>query len=614
VCGIAGWFGIDGAGLAPGRIRAALDSLRPRGPDGEGVWRGRDGVLLHRRLSVVDLSEAAAEPLPNEDGTVRLVVNGEVYGFRDLRRELLARGHALRSTGDAETIVHLYEDLGDGAIERLDGMFALALFDEPRGRLLLARDRAGKKPLFHVQTAAGGIAFASSPAALAALGAVALECDPRAVPDLVARGYVPAPRTPYRGVRELPPGSTLVWTREGGALTPRRYWSAPFGRPPGADRPPAGLRGAAREVRRVVFRAVERRLVADVPVGVLLSGGLDSTIVAAVAARLLPRPGAALRTLCAGFEDPALDERPYARVVARALGARHEETVVPPPTPALVEALVVAHGGPFGDSSAIATWHLARFAREHVTVALAGDGGDELFAGYLRVAAGATIERVAWPVRRAVAGLARLALDSVGAARRPESRLGRLRRLLTGLDAGGDEGRGPGSILDRRLAHEFETYLPGDLLPKMDRMSMAHGLEVRSPLLDTALVELAASLPDRFKLGPGLRTKRVLREAFKDLVPPAILRRGKRGFGVPLGAWLRGPLRDTVTARLLDPGAHLRRFFDGEGVRRRVEAHLGGRADHGHALWTLLTLETWLDLLRRGALAGAGREADARRA
>jgi len=615
MCGICGFLA---RGLSPDSRTASsmAGALAHRGPDGEGVHLDPPVALGHRRLSIIDLSEAASEPMTNEDGTLWLVFNGEIYNFRELRKSLEGR-HRFRSQGDGETILHLYEEKGDDLVQELDGMFAFALWDAKRRRLLLARDRAGKKPLYY-HDGPRVFAFASEAKALFAHPDVPHERDPGALPLFLTYGYVPTPGTFYRGIRSLPPAHRLVVT-EAGAEPPERYWQARF-RSDALDMSDAE---AEERFRSLLQAAVERRLVADVPLGAFLSGGLDSATVVALMARTA---SGRVKTFTIGFADHSeYDEREHAKVVADRFGTEHTEFVVEPKALDLVDRLVYHHDGPFGDSSAVPTYLLSELTRTRVTVALNGDGGDEVFAGYLRLYGGALSERVP---RVAFRGLARvLELLPEPADRRHPLRFAKrfaeagslplleryLRwnayftgdlavllqpelarcyepdRLLDSFRAG--YANGNGSTLARLLQLNFETYLLDDLLVKMDRMSMAHGLEARSPFLDTAVVEFGASLPDRLRMRLG-KGKILLRRAMRGVLPESILARGKRGFGAPLGAWFRSDLASFVRERLLDPSSPLHEYVRPEAVAALLTRH--GTSDLSAQIWALLTLESWL--------------------
>jgi asparagine synthase (glutamine-hydrolysing) len=619
VCGIAGILSFDGAPVARETLRAMGDSLRHRGPDAEGMHLDAAAApaigLVHRRLSIIDLSRAADQPLASEDGTIQLLLNGEVYNFAALREGLAAR-HTFRSQGDAEVVVHGYEEQGEAFVAALDGMFALAVWDARRRRLVLARDAFGKKPLYYWHDAARFV-FASEIKALLAAG-VPAEMNADALGEHLTFGYVPTPDTLFAGIHRLPPATTMV-VDASGVHPPQRYWDLRF--PVAGRAATVAPSQAVGRVRELLTEAVRKRLVADVPLGVLLSGGVDSSAIAALAARL--RPGRLL-TFTVGFEGEAFfDERAHAERVARHIGSEHRSVVVQPEAGALVETLLAHHDEPFGDSSALPTYLIAREARREVTVALNGDGGDETFAGYDRFHAALLAQRIPGVVRWLLAAGAR-GLPAGG-----PRQMQRMRRFLLKaalpfeerilawssffdqpalrqLDGNGLADRGRllssyrealarcpnASLLSRLLYLNARTYLLDDLLPKMDRMTMAHGLEGRSPLLDRPLAEYAAGLPDALKRLGG-RGKIVLKQAVADLLPAHTLKRPKQGFGVPLGRWFRGPLRAMVEQTLLDRPRLARRLHLPR-MRALVDEHVSGRADWGHQLWTLLTLELWL--------------------
>jgi asparagine synthase (glutamine-hydrolysing) len=613
MCGICGCF--DGSELASAAIDGQLSELRHRGPDALGSFARPGAAIGQNRLAIIDLV-TGDPPVTNEDGSIGAVLNGELYDYRALREELLRDGHRLTTRGDTEVLAHLAETLDPVALcRRLEGMFAFAVYDARRRRLVLGRDRVGKKPLYYWQDDAGTLVFASEIKGVLAHPLVPRELDAGAIPAYLTFGYVPTPRTFYDGVRSLPPGHVLVLD-EGRPARLEQYWAAPL---PGHDGVRhAGLRGdgAARAVRGALERAVRRRLISDVPLGAFLSGGIDSSAIVAIMAREGGRP---VDTFTIGFEDgDGFDERPFARQVAARYGTTHHEEVVDPDAVALVERLVWHHDQPFGDSSAIPTFLLSEVTRRHVTVALSGDGGDELFAGYERFAAALALRRLAvLPggaqelARRALlhrggraarfAGVARLGLPD--AYREWLSFAGEpLRRGLLGTGADDWALRDYGRVwddtagarpLDRLLNLNLRTYLVDDLLVKVDRMSMAHGLEVRSPFLDGELVELALRLAPATKVrGPAL--KRVLRAAVADLLPAEILRRGKRGFGVPLDRWFREDLAGYVRSTIGAPDARVRRHLAGAALDALLERHAAGQENHGQVLWMLLTLELFL--------------------
>lgn len=606
MCGIAGIVSPHGS-PDPGHVERMLAAIVHRGPDEGGVDAYGACVLGHRRLKVIDL-DTGFQPAENESRDVHVVFNGEIYEFRALREELLERGHELRGTGDTATLPHLYEEHGAPFVERLHGMFALALWDAPRERLVLARDRVGKKPLLWTHLPDGTLAFASELKALARLPGLRREVDPAAIDAFLALQYVPGPGTALAGVRKLPPGHLLVWER--GAVTVERWWQLePQQQAVPAERSDEDW---LERVRATVTAAVRRRLVADVPLGALLSGGIDSSIVVALMAEASREP---VRTFTIGFPDARYDERAYARAVAERYGTRHEELEVELDAQALLPRLAWAFDEPLGDEAALPMLLISELAREHVTVALAGDGGDESFAGYERYVAHELAAKV--PRVPGTAALARLAasrdprsplrraarfLDVVAAP--AHARYGRLmevfplelrRRLLVGGAARpAHEHLGsppePGIAGLQRL--DVATYLPGDLLLKADLASMAHSLELRSPLLDHEVLELGISLPDSLK-ARGRTGKVALRRAFADRLPEQVRGRGKTGFGVPLGRWFREDLRGLAADLLLDRTARDRGLLRPEEAKRLLDEHATGRRDHGHRLWCLVMLELW---------------------
>lgn len=600
------------------------DVLEHRGPDGAGECEIRtedsalEGWLGHRRLKIIDLSHKADQPMANEDGSVVLTYNGEVYNFRELRRELEARGHVFRSTGDTEVVLRAYEAWGEDFVTRLDGMFALALWDAQAGKLLLARDRTGKKPLFW-STAGGRLAFGSEIKSLLACPWIEPEPDWACLPELLVFGYVPHPGTMYRGIRQVPPASVLVYDRRG-VQPPQPYWD-PLPSDPQLRPGPK----VYEQIAELMRAATRRRLVSDVPLGAFLSGGIDSSLVVGLMSEAATDP---VHTFSIGFpEDPSFDERTHARRVATHFDTRHTEFAVEIDAAALIDRLIWHHDQPFADSSAIPTYLVSQLAREHVTVVLNGDGGDEVFGGYERFTAAA----LSRPVPAGVAAVAQRAARLLPLNQGYYSVRLRAERFLELADAPTKvryqswisifkpdflyglvspriraDGRSPtGSmdaqyerarqlpLLDQILLANFATYLPNDLAVKMDRMSMAHSLETRSPFLDTALIEYAARLPARHKVGLR-RLKPVLRRAFHPLLPPGVWDRRKHGFGVPVGRWFRGELGVMFGDEVLGTDSRCAQVLDRGVMQCLFDEHRNGEGEHGARLWTLLTLERWL--------------------
>jgi asparagine synthase (glutamine-hydrolysing) len=619
MCGIAGYVGWDRSPQASETdLRLMCNAIRHRGPDGEGHFIAPGVALGMRRLSVIDLA-GGNQPIGNEDGSVQVVFNGEIYNYRELRGRLVAAGHRVATHSDTETLVHLYEDEGDRFVHALCGMFAFAIWDARCEHLLLARDRLGIKPLYYWERP-GGLAFASELRAFLALEMFSPRLDRTALGEYLALGYVPDPQCIFEGVKKLPPGHILSWDRGRGSEVVR-YWS-----PVRSETLNVGEQEAVEEVRRLLADAVRSHLEADVPLGAFLSGGLDSSSVVALMGRSMDRP---VRTFSIGFEEPEFNEAPDAAAAARALRTEHRELIVRPDVDVLVEDVVRFFDEPFADSSALPTYLVARLAREEVTVALSGDGGDELFGGYTRYTEllrrrelrPATLRRfiryVARQLPHASPGRNRL-LDLA------RTRRGRYATTVAGPLAIQDGGvalpplasdrDALDSLLDRWFdqlpSRDFATqmmlvdtmsYLPGDILTKVDRTSMAVSLEARVPLLDHRLVEFVVGLPSHLKIRDG-SGKWILRQAIADLVPRGVLEKPKQGFSVPLIRWFRKELRHRID-RVLHADSPVYEFVDPAAVRRVATEHRLRRRDYSHVLWRLLVLDLWLRCLARGDLA-----------
>ena len=613
MCGIAGIVGTEARDRAA-LMRRMREAIVHRGPDSAGEYVDPHAALGARRLRVIDLA-TGDQPQCDESRTIWTVFNGEIYNYRELRDELRASGHRFTTSSDTEVIVHLYEQHGDSFVERLDGMFALAVWDSRERKLVLARDRLGEKPLLY-HLSAGDLCFASEHQALLRGLAPRPSADARSIGLYLRLGYVPAPHDAYGGCQKLRPGEVLVWSN--GAVSRRRYWVPP------SDTLNIGASEAVAEVRRLVDRSVAKRLMSDVPLGVFLSGGLDSSVVVASMAGQSAR----VRTFTIGFDERDYSEVAHARRVAERFGTDHHELIVRPDTLAILPTLVRHYGEPYADSSAVPTYYLARMAREHVTVALAGDGGDELFAGYRRYRAmqlAETFDRIPIRVRRGAWRAVGALVPSSGSER---STAARVRRFVRGvaeppssryLDIVGlfpsdwlAAAATPGFAADVRWAEQelaahdaqvqgdavthaqrtdVDRYLPDDLLVKVDIASMATSLEVRAPFLDRELVEYAMRLPTRLKIQAG-RGKWLLRRAFADALPPETAARGKQGFGLPIGTWLRTSLRPLLDDVVLSKSALERGYLKPAAVRSLVDEHLRG-VDHTHRLWSLIMLELW---------------------
>jgi asparagine synthase (glutamine-hydrolysing) len=612
MCGIAGFIGRATGRDGAAELHEMCDAIVHRGPDEAGyLTRADRGLALGmRRLSIIDLA-GGSQPIGNEDGTVQVVFNGEIYNYRELRAGLEKRGHRFSTHTDTEVLVHLYEERGEALVDELRGMFAFALWDEKRERLLIARDRLGIKPLYYWRSPDGALAFGSELKSLLRLPDFPRDIDRSAIADYLALGYVPEPGCIYRGVSKLLPGHLLVRSSDG-SVTTRRYWN-----PLEQGEVAMEKEEAVREIRRLLTDSVRYRLIADVPLGAFLSGGLDSSAVVAEMSRQMDRP---VKTFSIGFEEPEFNEAPHAAAVARSLGTEHTELIVRPDVEELFESIVLGFDEPFADSSAIPTLLVSRLAAEHVKVVLSGDGGDELFAGYTRYldmqTRGAVLPT---PLRKLLgAAVRRFPHGTVGRNRLLEytrSERGRYTGMVAhplavadGGVARGDlvaEGYSPDQLLDRwyeQVSHrsreeqpslvDLLSYLPGDILTKVDRMSMAASIEARVPLLDHRMVEFATSIPMSLKLRDGTG-KWIFREATRGLLPDSVFEKRKQGFGVPLRPWLRRELKHRVD-RLLDPGTALHEWVEPAAVARVVGEHQAGRRDHSPLLWKLIVLQLWL--------------------
>jgi asparagine synthase (glutamine-hydrolysing) len=574
-----------------------------------------------RRLAIIDLA-TGRQPISNEDGSIWIVFNGEIYNYRELRELLLARGHKLRTRTDTETIAHLYEDEGERCVDRLRGMFAFAIWDRRERRLFLARDRVGKKPL-HYALAGRTLVFGSEIKSLLQYSVVKREINLQAISDFLSFGYVPDPATAFTGVRKLPPGHTLTF--KDGLINLRRYWDFDYSGHQGGLGEQGG-RGREQpeeayveRLRELIAESVRLRLESDVPLGAFLSGGIDSSVVVAMMAREMK-----VKTFSIGFSDAGFDELRYARIAARYFGSDHHEFVVTPDVCRLVEEIVWHHDEPFADVSSVPTYVVSKMAREHVTVALSGDGGDEVFGGYERYVIDRRrrrYERIPSFLRRALLRASRalpqgaygkrflrnIALepaaryvDSVTYFDR-DSQLNLFsedaRRAIAGYDPARRFERTfalpvARSRLERLLYLDSKTYLPGDILVKVDRMSMANSLETRAPLLDHRLIEFAQTIPASFKLR-GLETKYILKRAAEGLIPDEIINRPKQGFDVPIRGWFNRELREMLDDTLNDRRARERGDFNHRAVMAILDEHRRGVRDHSRRLWSLLVLELW---------------------
>jgi asparagine synthase (glutamine-hydrolysing) len=621
MCGIAGFVAAEGlAADALDRAIRMRDLITHRGPDAAGVWRDAYAVLAHRRLSIVDLS-GGQQPLANETGSVWVIFNGEIYNHADVRRELEALGHVYRTKSDTETIVHAYEQWGDACVERFRGMFAFALWDAPRRRLLLVRDRLGVKPVYWSQRG-DTLIFGSEIKAILAHGDVPAEARYEAVPEVLSTRSVAGVETLFKGINRLEPGHLLVF--ENGVARTTQYWNVPVGERhhnlPDSEVVP--------RFRELLKESVRLRLMSDVPLGVFLSGGIDSSAIAALMAGLIDRP---LETFSVAFKERAFSELEYSREVARAIGARVHETVIDDKD--FFDALphLIWHEDePIAHPSSVALYYVSALARQHVTVVLTGEGSDELLAGYGKYSrmmwnwrAGGVYERMLpSSVRQSIAhhlvpqlpgSLGRYAgrtflaksrtLDDLFLDNFASIPLRQQTTLLTPEYAAyRSQAYAPSrayfentppnsSLLDRLLYADIKTYLV-ELLMKQDQMSMAASIESRVPFLDHHLVEFAARLPDEWKLS-GFTTKRVLRMAMQGVLPKAILNRPKMGFPVPFAGWTRGPWREVMRDVLLDQRTRERGIFETAAVSQLIDDHAANRTQGGDRLWSLLNLELW---------------------
>jgi asparagine synthase (glutamine-hydrolysing) len=624
MCGIAGIVHRDlAAPVAQADLTGMVRALAHRGPDGEGLVCRPGAALGMRRLAIVDVA-TGQQPIANETGTVHIVANGEIYNFKDLQQELVARGHAFRSlASDIEVLVHGYEEWGEALPARIRGMVAFAIWDERSQTLFAARDRAGEKPLYWSLTPRG-LVFASEVKALLAGPLVARDLDLEALDQFLTYEYVLTPRTMLRGVHALPAGSSLRY--QGGEVSVRRYWD------PAAIAPqPWTDADAAAALREALQRAVTGQLMSEVPLGAFLSGGIDSSSIVALMSRVSSQP---VKTFTMGFEDGSYSELPYARDVATLFATEHTERLVTPDLGALFDTLVPHLDAPFADVSLFPTYMVSRVAREHVTVALSGDGGDELFGGYDAYEAHALASRFA-----SVGAPLVPALAAVGAVLPPTGQkkgvVNKFKRFIGGVATApadlehyrwmvhlgsrakrrlyapaftaaldGSDVYAPvrevlarGSrddVLNRQLYTDLTVYLADDILVKVDRMSMAISLETRAPFLDVDVMELAFSMPGDLKVRHGVR-KFVLKEAMRGLVPDRILHRKKEGFSIPIKNWLRRELAPLMRD-LLAPARMARRgLFQPAEVTRLVDQHVAGRENHAHTLFPLMVFERWAD-------------------
>ena len=620
MCGIAGFVENSGVGdRDPREAARVLDRMcgviRHRGPDDQGLFVKSPVGLGMRRLSIIDLA-GGHQPMAGEDGSVTIVFNGEIYNFMELQPLLEARGHQFKTRSDTEAIVHAYEEFGPACVDLLRGMFAFAIWDERAKKLFIARDRVGKKPLYYGLTSEGTFVFGSELKSLLEHPEVEREINPEALDAYFTLGYVPDPLTIFRNIHKLPSGHHLSFAD--GRLSVKQYWDFKF--EPGDSRSEADY---TEELRSLLDESVRLRLISDVPLGAFLSGGIDSSTVVALMARHMGQP---VKTFSIGFHEDSYNELEYARLTAQKFGTDHHEFFVTPEICDVVDELVRHFDEPFADSSAIPTYMVSKLAREHVKVVLSGDGGDEVFGGYTRY----VVERK----RRMFShlpGFVRKGFMGPLSRRLPHGTLGRnfihnvaldpveryldsmsifsglnrellytddfKRRLGDGRQTAGRFRDLAGKVnteeaIDKLLYLDSKTYLPGDILTKVDRMSMAVSLEARVPLLDHKLIEFMGKAPGALKLA-GYETKYLLKQAVKDLVPTEILSRSKQGFGVPVQEWINKQLRARIRDTLAPQQIRLRDYLEPDYVKVLLDEHERGRRDHSMAVWALFMFELW---------------------
>lgn len=636
MCGFSGVLLRDRAREVPLSMLERMTSvIAHRGPDACGLFRDGPVGLGHRRLSIIDLS-SGQQPMSVAGGRFTIVFNGEIYNFRELAKELSAQGYQFQTTSDTEVILALYERSGPRCVDSLRGMFAFAIWDKLERTLFIARDRVGIKPLYYAH-GPHGLVFGSELKAVMASGWIDDDLDFQAVDDFLAHAFIRAPRTIFRAVAKLEAGCHLLARFDGPcslSISTQRYWSLPSCSPDTQLR--IDEQEAREELERLLMESVRLRLIAEVPLGAFLSGGIDSSTVVWLMSRAQAEP---VRTFSIGFQEDDYDERRYARAIAERFGTRHEEEVVTPDALDVLPRVMAAHDEPFGDPSSIPTYYVCQMARKHVTVCLSGDGGDELFAGYkryrrianelewtskaspsLRRIAAGVAQRFVGPMSPSRSFVERLAMDAESHYARyraivPEQTrrqlydpelCGRIdfaqtSRLFANIPF---ETARHGTRLDAILASDFTVYLPDDILVKVDRMSMAHSLEARVPLLDHKVVEFVSRLPLSMKLS-GLTTKKLLRDLVRPHLPPSVLAHRKQGFSVPLATWFRGPLKPLLQSAVYDGVLERAGLSRGDTLVQLYKAHMAGQRDYSWQLWQFLMLNEWLRSTAKG-LSKAG--------
>lgn len=621
MCGICGKISLNSNSIDSQLIYKMAEVLKHRGPDEQGVYIDGNIGLGHRRLSIIDLSNAAHQPMSNEDKTVWIVCNGEIYNFQELRKSLEEKGHKFCSHSDTEVIIHLYENMGTDCVKELRGMFAFAIWDKNKQRLLLVRDRVGKKPLNYA-IKNGNLIFASEIKAILQDPQISREVNAEALDLYLTYGYIPAPQTIFSGVKKLPPAHMLIW--EKGKIDIKCYWSLSYQNKSHMDEEEYCTR-----ILDLLTESTRIRMISDVPLGAFLSGGIDSSAVVAIMSRLSRQR---VKTFSIGFQEESFNELKYARKIAKLFNTDHHEYIVKTDALEVLPKLIWHFNEPFADSSAIPTYYLSKMTRQEVTVALNGDGGDESFGGYERYAANkiANIYRFIPKIVRK--NMIAPFIQNLPETTRKKDFVKNLKRF-TSADEFSKERRyaywmsifynelkadlyseefknrlkdfdsrdylcstyrqsDAANFVDSTLFVDTMTYLPGDLLVKMDITSMANSLEARSPFLDHKLMEFAASMPPSLKLR-GITTKYILKKVFSKILPKEILKRRKQGFGVPVGSWFRNELKGYAYEILLSRDCIRRGYFKEEAVKRMLDEHVLGKVDHGPRIWSLVNLELW---------------------
>lgn len=621
MCGITGFVNGDGRPAERELLGAMNREIIHRGPDEDGFYTHENVGLAMRRLAIIDLA-GGQQPIHNQDRSKWLIFNGEIYNYQELRKGLIERGHKLYTRSDTEAVLCLYDEYGADCLQHLRGMFAFAIWDEKDRSLFLARDRVGKKPLLYSHQPNGDLIFGSEFSAVLKHPSVSRDVDMCAIDSFMSYLCVPAPQTAFKAIRKLEPGHWLRW--KGGRIEMQRYWLPDF-----SKKIKISESEAIEETTRILRESTKLRMISEVPLGAFLSGGVDSSAVVALMAQESSTP---VKTFSIGFEEQDFSELKYARRVAEHVGAEHHEFIVRPDALEVLPTLVEHYGEPYADSSAIPTYYVSRETRKHVTVALNGDGGDESFAGYERYMA----MEIAELYKSVPSILRKLLIEGpIGLLPTSEIKKTRIRDVqrffisaneprieryfrwmstfkpafkrelytsefsnaISSQDTSHFLGdwfkRANGSgVLDATLLTDQMTYLPNDLLVKVDIASMANSLEARSPFLDHHLIEFAASLPEKLKMN-RLRTKYLLKKVAARLVPPEVIYRRKMGFGVPIGHWFRGEMKDFVREVLLSEKASKRGIVRTEAVKNLVDQHIAGEADHAFPIWSLLMLELW---------------------